>query len=139
MKRFNICTTYGQTFLRGTRHAVEIPKGAFYGKDEHGLYYILDTRPYKTGCGTVYLELYRFKNNHWQVGMESGETVNLIYRIATEQKLWNTPQSKCLHMHSAVTSRTRTQGSRHTKTHALKDVSRAVAERGSYSNIYQYQ
>ena len=138
MKKFNVCTTYGQTFLRGTRNAVEIPKGAFYGKDKRGLWYILDTQPYKID-NIICLEMYRLINNNWQVGMEIGDTVNLIYRIATEQKLWNTPQSKCLHMHSAVTSRTHTIGSRHTKTRALKDVSKAFAERGTYSNIYNYQ
>ena len=136
MKKFNVCNTYGQTFLRGTCNAVEIPKGAFYGKDELGLYYILDTKPYRAGGGTIYLEMHRFRNSEWQVNMESGETVDLIYRIATEKKLWNTPQSKCLHMHGVVASRTRTVGSKHTKTRAFKDVSKTVAERGSYSNIY---
>lgn len=139
MKKFNVCNTYGQTFLRGTKNAVEIPKGAFYGKDTDGLYYILDTKPYMSDTGTVYLELYRFKNGQWQVGFETGDTVDLICRIATERNWWNLPQSKCLHMHSTVHSRTRTAGSRHTKVHALKDVSKKVAERGSYSNIYKCQ
>ena len=139
MKKFNVCNTYGQTLLRGTRHAVEIPKNCFYGKDTDGLYYILDTKPYKTDEGTVYMELYRFKGNKWQVGMESGETVELIHRIATANNLYRLPQSKCLHMNSVVQSRIHTRGSRHTKVQALKDVSKKVAERGSYSNIYKYQ
>ena len=137
MKKFNVCNTHGQTFLRGTCNAVEIPKGAFYGKDTDGLYYILDTKPYKTDAGTVYLELYRFKNNRWQVGMESGETVDLIHRIASKNGYYGMKQEKCLHMYGVVKSRTRTAGSRHYKMSALKDVSRARAERGTYSNIYQ--
>lgn len=138
MKKFNLCTTYGQTLLRGTRHAVELPKNSFYGKDSEGLYYILDTRPYKTETGTIYLELYRFKNNNWQVGMESGETVELIHKIAMKNNYYRLPQSKCLHMHSTVVSRTRTPGSRHTKVQGLKDVSKNMMKKGTYAN-YTYQ
>lgn len=139
MKKFNVCSTYGQTFLRGTKNAVEIPMGAFYGKDADGLWYVLDTKPVVTDGGTVYMELYRFTKSRWQVGYESGETVDLIFRIATKNNLWNIPQKKCLHMYGVVQSRTKTPGSRHTKSKALKEVSGAVADRGSYSNIYHYQ
>lgn len=138
MKKFNICKTYGQTLLRGTRHAIELPQNCFYGKDTDGLYYVLDTKPYKTDTGTIYLELYRFKNNKWQVGMESGETVDLIHRIAVKNNYYNLPQSKCLHMHTAVVSRTLTPGSRHTKVQALKDVSKKMMGQGTYRN-YMYQ
>ena len=136
MKLFNVCRTHGQTFLRGTKNAIEIPKGAFYGKDAEGLYYILDTRPYRSEGGTIYLELYRFKNSRWQVGMESGKTVDTIHRIAYKNGYYGMKQEKCLHMYGVVQSRNKTVGSRHYKMSVLKDSSRSRAERGSYSNIY---
>lgn len=134
MKRFNICLTHGQTLLRGTRHAIELPKYCFYGKDSAGLYYVLDTHPYQAGNGQIWLEMYRFKNSRWQRGMESGETVELIHAIAMKNRYYGLRQEKCLHMHGVVQSRTQTPGSRHTKSMALKDVSRVRNLYGTYSN-----
>ena len=134
MKFINLCSTHGQTLLRGTRHAVELPKNCIYGKDAAGLYYILDTRPYKTDDGTLWLEMYRFQHSRWQRGMESGESVSKIYAIILKNKWYGLKLENCLHMHGVVMSRTKTPGSRHTKSLALKDVSRQRNLYGTYSN-----
>lgn len=119
MKQFNICRTYGQTLLKGTRNAVELPYGAFYGTDAKSLYYVLYTVPISRihGIDTNYLEIYRFENNAWYKTLESSKTVDTLYKIADANNWWNMKlakcentqemraiyrQNKCLRMHSVV-------------------------------------
>lgn len=127
MKRQNLCKTYGQTLLRGTRNSIEIPKGCFYGTDEYGLWYTLDTKPTAYSyCGNNYraLTIYRFIDGEWEVGFEFGPRVDEICEWADSGNFWADKLEYCLHLKAVSRSIHRCVGSRHTKASGLKDASK---------------
>lgn len=121
---------------RGYCHKIadtHIPHGAFYGRDKISYWYCINKKLYPLDTPT--LEMYRLnpENNEWYLLIEQSDTVKLIVERATQAE-WDMPieESKFTGIHSISANMDKTV--RRTKSHALKDASRAFWNRNENRN-----
>lgn len=106
MNKFNVARGYVLSL-----NGMNVPKGAFYGRDGHGIWVCMKKELYPLETPT--LELYRWNNGGWCLTIEQSATTAYIKACADKNNLWKIPveypRFKGLHTISAQMDKTITK------------------------------